>query len=101
MKLQGKKETYELLNILDFNNDRKRMSVIIRQNGKITLYCKGADSKIKERLDPSEKQIMAQTDEHLNVSVLPLIVVMSRVDVDSRRNLPRMAYEHCVWLTKN
>ena len=27
MRLQGKEETYDLLNILDFNNDRKRMSV--------------------------------------------------------------------------
>lgn len=41
--------------------------VIIRRNGKIILYCKGADSKIKERLDPSEKEMMTTTDEHLNV----------------------------------
>jgi len=65
--LNDKEETFDLLNILDFDNDRKRMSVIVRKNGKITLYCKGADSKIKERLDPSEKNIMAETDEHLNV----------------------------------
>ena len=43
------------------------LQVIVRQAGKIILYCKGADSKIKERLDPSEKTIMTQTDEHLNV----------------------------------
>ncbi|CAF1398670.1 unnamed protein product [Adineta steineri] len=66
VRLQDKEETYDLLNILDFNNDRKRMSIIIKKEGKIVLYCKGADSKIKERLDASEKEIMAETDEHLN-----------------------------------
>ncbi len=39
----------------------------MKKDGKIILYCKGADSKIKERLDSSEKEIMEQTDEHLNV----------------------------------
>ncbi|CAF2582547.1 unnamed protein product [Rotaria sp. Silwood2] len=66
IRVQGQEETYDLLNILDFNNDRKRMSVIVKKDGKIILYCKGADSKIKERLDSSETDMMAQTDEHLN-----------------------------------
>lgn len=39
----------------------------MKKDGKIILYCKGADSKIKERLDASEKESMAETDEHLNV----------------------------------
>lgn len=30
VRLQDKKETYDLLNILDFNNDRKRMSVCMK-----------------------------------------------------------------------
>ncbi|CAF1156451.1 unnamed protein product [Adineta ricciae] len=66
VKLQEKDATYDLLNILDFDNDRKRMSVIVKKDGKIILFCKGADSKIKERLDSSEKDIMTETDEHLN-----------------------------------
>ena len=37
----GKSEEYELLCILDFNNVRKRMSVILRRDDKIRLYCKG------------------------------------------------------------
>jgi phospholipid-translocating ATPase len=41
--------------------------VIVKKDGKIVLYCKGADSKIKERLDSSEKEIMEETDEHSNV----------------------------------
>ncbi|CAF0870465.1 unnamed protein product [Adineta ricciae] len=66
VRLQEKDATYDLLNILDFDNDRKRMSVIVKKDGKIILFCKGADSKIKERLDSSEKDIMTETDEHLN-----------------------------------
>uniref|UniRef100_A0A3Q2Y9U5 Phospholipid-transporting ATPase n=1 Tax=Hippocampus comes TaxID=109280 RepID=A0A3Q2Y9U5_HIPCM len=42
---------YELLAVLDFNNVRKRMSVIVRNpEGRLTLYCKGADTVIYERL---------------------------------------------------
>nr|XP_027204123.1 probable phospholipid-transporting ATPase IM [Dermatophagoides pteronyssinus] len=62
----GEIKTYELLDILDFNNVRKRMSVIVRQNGLIKLYCKGADSVIFERMDPSCEMIKETTVEHLN-----------------------------------
>ncbi|XP_072107846.1 phospholipid-transporting ATPase IC isoform X1 [Mobula birostris] len=49
----GIKRTYEVLAILDFNSDRKRMSIILREpEGKIKLYCKGADTVIYERLHP-------------------------------------------------
>ncbi|KAG5272458.1 hypothetical protein AALO_G00165790 [Alosa alosa] len=59
--------TYELLAILDFNNVRKRMSVIVRcPEGKLTLYCKGADTIIYERLHPSCSKLMKVTTEHLN-----------------------------------
>lgn len=39
----GREERYEILNVLEFSSDRKRMSVIVRcPNGKIKLYIKGA-----------------------------------------------------------
>uniref|UniRef100_A0AAR2KIY9 Phospholipid-transporting ATPase n=1 Tax=Pygocentrus nattereri TaxID=42514 RepID=A0AAR2KIY9_PYGNA len=61
--------TYELLAVLDFNNVRKRMSVIVRSpDGRLTLYCKGADTIIYERLHPSCSKVMEVTTEHLNVS---------------------------------
>ncbi|CAG2108054.1 unnamed protein product, partial [Medioppia subpectinata] len=62
----GKTETYELLAILDFNNVRKRMSVILRKNGKIFLYCKGADTVIFERMDASCAELKLNTVDHLN-----------------------------------
>ncbi|KAM7025645.1 phospholipid-transporting ATPase IK [Acridotheres tristis] len=47
----GRTRTYEVLAMLDFNSDRKRMSVLVRDpQGTIRLYTKGADSVILERL---------------------------------------------------
>ncbi|XP_078009369.1 phospholipid-transporting ATPase IC isoform X2 [Phascolarctos cinereus] len=49
----GIERTYNVLAILDFNSDRKRMSVIVRTpEGHVRLYCKGADTVIYERLHP-------------------------------------------------
>ncbi|KAJ6220049.1 hypothetical protein RDWZM_005861 [Blomia tropicalis] len=62
----GTTSVYELLAILDFNNVRKRMSVIIRNEDRIMLYCKGADTMIFERLDPSLEGMKDITTEHLN-----------------------------------
>uniref|UniRef100_A0A3B3TMN4 Phospholipid-transporting ATPase n=1 Tax=Poecilia latipinna TaxID=48699 RepID=A0A3B3TMN4_9TELE len=48
---RGKEMTYELLNVLEFSSNRKRMSVVVRTpSGKLRLYCKGADNVIFERL---------------------------------------------------
>lgn len=68
IEVMGTKEVYELLCILDFNNVRKRMSVILRKDGKLTLYCKGADNVIYERLKTGMTDIKTKTMEHLNVS---------------------------------
>ncbi|XP_070161451.1 phospholipid-transporting ATPase ID isoform X4 [Polyergus mexicanus] len=66
IEVMGKKEIYELLCILDFNNVRKRMSVILRKDGHLRLYCKGADNVIYERLKKGSEEIMAKTLDHLN-----------------------------------
>ncbi|XP_073327919.1 phospholipid-transporting ATPase ID [Pagrus major] len=63
----GRAVTYQLLAILDFNNVRKRMSVIVRNpQGQIKLYSKGADTVIFDRLDPSSEDFMYTTSEHLS-----------------------------------
>eukprot|EP00854_Cymbomonas_tetramitiformis_P004996 gene4996-6085_t len=57
---------YEILNILDFNSTRKRMSVIFRSpSGAITLYCKGADTVIYERLRTTGNLFKEVTYKHL------------------------------------
>uniref|UniRef100_UPI003AAB9F9D phospholipid-transporting ATPase ID isoform X1 n=1 Tax=Centroberyx gerrardi TaxID=166262 RepID=UPI003AAB9F9D len=63
----GRPVTYTLLAILDFNNIRKRMSVIVRNpEGRIRLYCKGADTLLFERLHPCNQELMNITSDHLN-----------------------------------
>ncbi|KAI8829565.1 hypothetical protein BJ741DRAFT_712833 [Chytriomyces cf. hyalinus JEL632] len=53
--LMGASRTYKIMNILEFNSDRKRMSVIIkRPEGQLVLLVKGADSVIFERLAKTE-----------------------------------------------
>ncbi|KAI9692301.1 MAG: hypothetical protein M1822_006532 [Bathelium mastoideum] len=45
-------EIYEVLNVIDFSNERKRMSVIVRfPDKRICVICKGADSVVIERLE--------------------------------------------------
>lgn len=66
VRITGEEKTYDVLNILDFNNVRKRMSVICRIDGKIILFCKGADTIIKERLRPDEMEKFATSEDHLN-----------------------------------
>ncbi|XP_029821521.1 phospholipid-transporting ATPase IK [Manacus vitellinus] len=47
----GRTRTYQVLAMLDFNSDRKRMSVLVRDpQGSIRLYTKGADTVVLERL---------------------------------------------------
>jgi len=66
INFNGQDEVYELLCILDFNNVRKRMSVILKREGKIRLYCKGADTVIKQRLKPGQERIVEETQDHLD-----------------------------------
>ncbi|XP_047398191.1 probable phospholipid-transporting ATPase IM isoform X3 [Sciurus carolinensis] len=59
--------TYQLLAFLDFNNIRKRMSVIVRNPaGQIKLYSKGADTILFEKLHPSNEGLLSLTSDHLS-----------------------------------
>lgn len=66
-------EEWELLNVLEFNSARKRMSVIVRkcdEKGQLFLLCKGADNIIFERLnktDASQRELMDKTDKDLQM----------------------------------
>uniref|UniRef100_A0A8B9VQZ7 Phospholipid-transporting ATPase n=1 Tax=Anas zonorhyncha TaxID=75864 RepID=A0A8B9VQZ7_9AVES len=68
----GRAITYQLLAILDFNNIRKRMSVIVRSpEGKIRLYCKGADTILLERLHPANQDL---TNEYAGEGLRTLVL---------------------------
>jgi phospholipid-translocating ATPase len=65
----GVETEYTVLNTLEFNSTRKRMSAIIRMpDGKIVLLCKGADSIIYSRLKRGEQaELRKTTAEHLEM----------------------------------
>lgn len=65
----GKEVEYTVLNTLEFNSTRKRMSAIMRMpDGKILLFCKGADSVIYSRLKRGEQpELRRSTAEHLEM----------------------------------
>ncbi|KTW29213.1 hypothetical protein T552_01169 [Pneumocystis carinii B80] len=65
VSIQGEEQEFKVLNICEFNSARKRMSVILRcPDGKIRLYCKGADTVILERLSKNSLY-SEQTLRHL------------------------------------
>ena len=46
---------YEVLHVIEFTSDRKRMSVIVREpDGRICIHCKGADSVVRDLLQLSD-----------------------------------------------
>ncbi|XP_042020828.1 phospholipid-transporting ATPase 3-like [Salvia splendens] len=57
---------YEILNVLEFNSTRKRQSVVCRYpDGRLVLYCKGADTVIYERLVDGNPDLKRMSREHL------------------------------------
>ena len=69
LNILGEEREYAVLNTLEFNSSRKRMSAIIRMpDGRIVLFCKGADSVIYSRLKRGEQQRLRKvTAEHLEM----------------------------------
>lgn len=69
IRVHGEEERWKLLNVLEFNSDRKRMSVIVEDpfDGKIKLFCKGADTMIYDRLADGQDDIKETTMQHLEL----------------------------------
>lgn len=70
---------FQVLNICEFNSTRKRMSAIVRgPDGKIKLYCKGADTVILERL-AENNPFVEPTLIHLEVCEWRMIMKHERL----------------------
>ena len=69
LNVLGEERKYKVMNTLEFNSSRKRMSAIIRMpDGKLILFCKGADSIIYSRLRRGEQQkLRKETADHLEI----------------------------------
>ena len=83
---------FEVLHVLPFDSNRKRMSIILRHpvTRERILYCKGADSVIFPRIRPAlagseEEENLEKTQNHLNVYAkqgLRVLVMAKRVFSD-------------------
>eukprot|EP01133_Synstelium_polycarpum_P016143 gene16143-19208_t len=109
ISVHGREERYEVLNVLEFNSYRKRMSVIVRtESGQIRLYCKGADSVIlerSERISPiPDVDIIRMTEGHLSQfatnGLRTLCMSMAILDPETYITWNRRFEEASVSLTK-
>ncbi|KAJ1941089.1 phospholipid transporting ATPase, partial [Linderina macrospora] len=64
----GHQQTYTLLATLEFTSARKRMSVVVkREDGRLMLLSKGADSVIMERLRSNQDRLVQATLDDLEL----------------------------------
>ncbi|KAG7441521.1 uncharacterized protein BT62DRAFT_1080055 [Guyanagaster necrorhizus] len=60
-EVMGQSEKYTLLKVLEFNSTRKRMSTVFRcPDGRLILYCKGADGVIYARLAQDHDPVLKE-----------------------------------------
>jgi phospholipid-transporting ATPase len=89
IEANGVQEEYQVLNILEFNSTRKRMSSIIRApDGRILLYCKGADTVILERCashQPYKETTLVHLEEYATEGLRTLCIAM--------REIPEQEYQ--------
>jgi phospholipid-translocating ATPase len=65
--VDGQEQIYELLTVIEFSSERRRMSVIVKTpKGEIVLYTKGADTVIYQRLsEHQDRNILLATQDHV------------------------------------
>ena len=79
----GQEFEYELLAVCEFNSTRKRMSTLFRcPDGKIRIYCKGADTVILERLgknNPATEVTLQHLEDYATEGLRTLCLAMREV----------------------
>lgn len=56
VKIMNSIKEFEVIKVLEFSSDRKRMSIILKEGDEYKVYIKGADSQIKRRLKNDVKK---------------------------------------------
>ena len=98
LNVMGEELHYRILNTIEFNSSRKRMSSIVRMpDNRIILFCKGADSMIYSRLKKGEQADLRRvTAEHLEMFAregLRTLCIAQRVLSESQYNEWRREHE--------
>ncbi|KAG0683758.1 hypothetical protein C6P40_001322 [Pichia californica] len=90
--------TYEILDVVEFSSARKRMSVIVKfPDGKIILFCKGADNIIMERLtkydivENKKKEIQKSVSQRRRAEA-EFILNRKSIERLSEANTPRSSF---------
>jgi magnesium-transporting ATPase (P-type) len=87
---EGKERKYKLLHVIEFNSDRKRMSVIVTtEDGRTMIVCKGADSIINARLLPNQLHAVdtnRDLEQYAEVGLRTLLIAYKYVDEDFYKN---------------
>ncbi|PMB67849.1 putative phospholipid-transporting ATPase [Beauveria bassiana] len=64
------RQTYDILDTVEFSSNRKRMSIVLRRpDGRITVICKGADSVIIPRLKQSSLAMQKATEARASADI--------------------------------
>ncbi|KAJ7594628.1 calcium transporting ATPase [Mycena floridula] len=88
VNIQGQSQQFDILNVCEFNSTRKRMSTIVRMpDGKIKVYCKGADTVILERLgknQPYTDKTLAHLEDYATEGLRTLCIAY--------RDIPEQEY---------
>ncbi|XP_058774450.1 putative phospholipid-transporting ATPase 9 [Vicia villosa] len=85
---------FTLLNVLEFNSTRKRMSVIVKdEEGKILLLCKGADSVMFERLAKDgreyEEKTLEDVHDYADAGLRTLILAYRELDEEKYKEFDK------------
>ncbi len=68
IKVFNDEKEFNILRLMEFNSDRKRIGIIVRESGIIKLYMKGADSEIMSRLSKhSRSDILERSKQYVNI----------------------------------
>lgn len=77
LRFAGVEAEMDILNVLEFNSDRGRMSTIARgPDGTIRLFCKGSDAKMLTLLDAATPQpLLEATHKNLHLFATQVLTV--------------------------
>ncbi|KAI0656709.1 phospholipid-translocating P-type ATPase [Cubamyces menziesii] len=93
VNVHGASLEYEILNVCEFNSTRKRMSTVVRcPDGRIKLFCKGADTVILERLSenqPFTEKTLLHLEDYATEGLRTLCIAC--------RDIPEAEYKQ--WVT--
>ena len=100
--ISGRIEKYKLLNLIEFDSTRKRMTSVFRdQMGNIKVMCKGADSVLlpllKNTEDPEVRSLISKTNEYLDMYAktgLRTLLIVEKTISDQEYELWSLKYKN-------